>query len=102
MQTQQGYIHSSYWSRRSPNRRDSQSRPGTGLPGEAADVAGMRSLSPGSRFGGLIAWDSLFHLAPHEQRLMFPVFRGHALPDTPLLFTSGPARAEATGQSWPI
>jgi len=59
------------------------------LPGEAAEVADMRSLSLGSRFGGLVAWDSLFHLAPDEQRLMFPVFRDHALPDAPLLFTSG-------------
>jgi SAM-dependent methyltransferase len=67
------------------------------LPGEAAEVADMRSLSLGSRFGGLIAWDSLFHLAPDEQRLMFPVFRDHALPGAPLLFTSGPASGEAIG-----
>jgi len=66
------------------------------LPGEAAAVADMRSLSLG-RFGGLIAWDSLFHLAPDEQRLMFPVFRDHALPGAPLLFTSGPAAGEAIG-----
>jgi SAM-dependent methyltransferase len=67
------------------------------LPGEAAEVADMRSLSLGGRFGGLIAWDSLFHLAPDEQRLMFPVFRDHALPGAPLLFTSGPAPGEAIG-----
>lgn len=67
------------------------------LPDEAAEVADMRSLSLDSRFGGLIAWDSLFHLAPHEQRLMFPVFRDHALPGAPLLFTSGPAYGEAIG-----
>ena len=57
----------------------------------------MRSLSLDRRFGGLIAWDSLFHLAPDEQRLMFPVFRDHALPGAPLLFTSGPAAGEAIG-----
>ena len=70
------------------------------LPGEAAEaaeVADMRSLSLDRRFGGLIAWDSLFHLAPHEQRPMFPVFGDHALPDAPLLFTSGPAAGEAIG-----
>jgi len=67
------------------------------LPGEAAEVADMRSLSLDRRFGGLIAWDSLFHLAPHEQRPMFPIFRDRALPDAPLLFTSGPAYGEATG-----
>ena len=60
------------------------------LPGQAAEVADMRSLSLDRRFGGLIAWDSLFHLAPHEQRSMFPIFRDHARPDAPLLFTSGP------------
>jgi SAM-dependent methyltransferase len=67
------------------------------LPGEAAEVADMRSLSPGSEFGGLIAWDSFFHLAPDEQRLMFPLFRDHALPGAPLLLTSGPASGERIG-----
>jgi SAM-dependent methyltransferase len=67
------------------------------LPGAAAEVADMRSLNLGLRFGGLIAWDSFFHLAPHEQRLMFRVFRAHAEPGAPLLFTSGPAFGEATG-----
>jgi SAM-dependent methyltransferase len=67
------------------------------LPGETAEVADMRSLSLDRRFGGLIAWDSLFHLAPHEQRPMFPVFRDHALPGAPLLFTSGPDAGEAIG-----
>lgn len=68
------------------------------LPGQVAEVADMRSLRLGNRFGGLIAWDSLFHLAPDEQRLMFPVFRDHALPGAPLLFTSGPAFGEAIGR----
>jgi SAM-dependent methyltransferase len=67
------------------------------LPGEAAQVADMRSLSLGRRFGGLIAWDSFFHLAPPDQRPMFPVFRDHAGPGAPLLFTSGPAFGEAIG-----
>jgi SAM-dependent methyltransferase len=67
------------------------------LPGAAAEVADMRSLSLGRRFGGLIAWDSFFHLAPHDQRPMFPVFRDHAAPGAPLLFTSGPAFGEAIG-----
>ncbi len=67
------------------------------LPGEAAEVADMRSLRLDRRFGGLIAWDSLFHLPPPEQRAMFPVFREHARPGAPLLFTSGPAAGEAIG-----
>ena len=67
------------------------------LPDQAAAVADMRSLSLDSKFGGLIAWDSFFHLAADDQRLMFPVFRDHARTGAPLLFTSGPAFGEAIG-----
>jgi SAM-dependent methyltransferase len=67
------------------------------LPGERAEVADMRALGLDGRFGGLIAWDSLFHLPPAGQRLMFPVFRDHAQPAAPLLFTSGPEAGEAIG-----
>jgi SAM-dependent methyltransferase len=67
------------------------------LPDEVAEVADMRSLRLDRAFGGLIAWDSFFHLAPDQQRLMFPVFRDHALAGAPLLFTSGPAYGEAIG-----
>jgi SAM-dependent methyltransferase len=67
------------------------------LSDQAAAVADMRSLSLDSKFGGLIAWDSFFHLTPDDQRLMFPVFRDHARTGAPLLFTSGPAFGEATG-----
>jgi SAM-dependent methyltransferase len=67
------------------------------LPDQAAAVADMRSLSLDSKFGGLIAWDSFFHLTPDDQRLMFPVFRDHARTGAPLLFTSGPAFGEAIG-----
>ena len=67
------------------------------LPGQAAVVADMRSLRLGRRFGGIIAWDSFFHLPPRDQRLMFPVFRDHALAGAPLLFTSGPTAGESIG-----
>lgn len=67
------------------------------LPDQAAEVADMRSMSLARRFGGLIAWDSFFHLAHGQQRQMFPVFREHARPGAPLLFTSGPAFGEAAG-----
>ena len=50
------------------------------LPDQGAEVADMRSLSLARRFGGLIAWDSFFHLAHGQQRQMFPVFRDHARP----------------------
>jgi SAM-dependent methyltransferase len=67
------------------------------LPDEAAEVADMRSLKLDREFGGLLAWDSFFHLPPQQQRLMFPIFRDHAAPRAPLLFTSGPAFGEAIG-----
>lgn len=67
------------------------------LPGESADVSDMRTLTLGRAFDGLIAWDSFFHLPPAGQRQMFPVFRDHAAPGAPLLFTSGPAAGEAIG-----
>lgn len=69
----------------------------TYLPNETAEVADMRLLKLDRRFGGLIAWDSFFHLTPHDQRMMFSIFRDHAEIDAPLLFTSGPAFGEAIG-----
>jgi SAM-dependent methyltransferase len=67
------------------------------LPGETAEVADMRSLKLDRRYGGLIAWDSFFHLPPQDQRMMFPIFRDHAEPEATLIFTSGPAFGEAIG-----
>lgn len=67
------------------------------LPDQTAAVADMRSLKLDRRFGGVIAWDSFFHLTPQHQRQMFPIFRDHAEPEAPLLLTSGPAAGEAMG-----
>lgn len=67
------------------------------LPAAAAEVSDMRALNLGRRFDGLIAWGGFFHLSPHDQRLMFPVFRDHAKPGTVLIFTSGPAFGEVVG-----
>lgn len=67
------------------------------LPGQAWQVADMRSLSLGRRFAGLMAWDSFFHLSPDDQRHMFSTFRAHAAPGAALLFTSGPAHGVAMG-----
>jgi hypothetical protein len=57
----------------------------------------MRQLALGSRFDGLVAWDSFFHLSPPDQRLMFAVFGAHAAPGAALMFTSGPSQGEAMG-----
>lgn len=59
--------------------------------------ADMRGLDLGRRFEGLVAFDSFFHLAPDDQRRMFPRFARHAAPGAALLFTSGPAHGEAIG-----
>jgi SAM-dependent methyltransferase len=60
-------------------------------------VADMRTLALRRRYDGVMAWDSFFHLSFDDQRRMFPVFRDHASPDAPLLFTSGPRHGEAIG-----
>jgi trans-aconitate methyltransferase len=59
--------------------------------------ADMRRIELGRRFGGIVAWDSFFHLEGGEQREMFPRFARHLLPGGALLFTSGPDAGEATG-----
>lgn len=60
-------------------------------------VADMRTLSIKRRFGGLIAWDSFFHLSHEDQRAMFSVFREHASSGAPFLFTTGTGHGEAIG-----
>lgn len=60
-------------------------------------VADMRALALPFRFGGLVAWDSFFHLTHDQQRAMFAVFRAHAEPGAALMFTSGDAHWEAIG-----
>lgn len=60
-------------------------------------VADMRSLALSRLFDGVLAWDSLFHLTPADQRLMFPIFRAHAAAGAALMFTSGTSLGEAIG-----
>lgn len=60
-------------------------------------VADMRKLDLGRRFGGILAWDSFFHLAQDDQRAMFPLFARHAAEGAALMFTSGPRAGEAIG-----
>ena len=67
------------------------------FPDEVWIHADMRGLDLGRRFAGLVAFDSFFHLAPDDQRRMFPRFARHAAPEAALLFTSGPAHGEAIG-----
>lgn len=67
------------------------------FPDSGWHVADMRQLALGRRFGGLIAWDSFFHLSHDDQRRMFPIFAAHAAPCAALMFTSGPSHGEAIG-----
>ncbi len=60
-------------------------------------VGDMRRLDLGTVFGGIVAWDSFFHLTREDQRAMFPLFRAHAAAGAGLLFTSGPADGESIG-----
>lgn len=58
-------------------------------------IAGdMRGLNLDRRFDLIVAWHSLFHLPPADQRAMFGVFARHANKDAVLLMTTGPAAGE--------
>jgi SAM-dependent methyltransferase len=60
-------------------------------------VSDMRRLSLERRFGGILAWDSFFHLRQDDQRKMFDVFRHHAASNAALMFNSGPRHGERIG-----
>jgi SAM-dependent methyltransferase len=66
-----------------------------GIPAHRMD---MRQLALGRRFSGLLAWDSFFHLAPDDQRMMFARFEAHAAPGAALMFTSGNEEGTAIGE----
>ncbi|MCP1997932.1 class I SAM-dependent DNA methyltransferase [Nitrobacter winogradskyi] len=67
------------------------------FPAQSWVVADMRSLVLRRRFGGILAWDSFFHLTQADQRAMFAVFAAHAAEGCALMFTSGPRAGEAIG-----
>jgi SAM-dependent methyltransferase/ribosomal protein S18 acetylase RimI-like enzyme len=67
------------------------------FPDETWIAGDMRAVSLSRRFGGIVAWNSFFHLTPDDQRRMFKVFRDHAEPGAALIFTSGPGAGEAIG-----
>ncbi|MGP1356355.1 class I SAM-dependent methyltransferase [Roseicyclus sp.] len=68
------------------------------VPGAEAVLADMRGLALGPRFDVVIAFNSVFHLSPDDQRAMIAVFAAHAARDATLLFTSGPRAGEAWGR----
>jgi SAM-dependent methyltransferase len=60
-------------------------------------TADMRSLPPLGAFHGIVAWHSLFHLKPEDQRMMFGAFKRLSLPGAALMFTSGTEFGERIG-----
>lgn len=58
----------------------------------------MRELCLNARFEALIAWGSLFHLCPEDQRGMFELLAKHSAPKAILMFTSGPGNGETLGE----
>ncbi len=67
------------------------------MPDQEWIVGDMRSIALKRKFGGILAWDSFFHLQPEYQRSMFDVFAAHARPSAMLMFNTGPAYGEAVG-----
>jgi SAM-dependent methyltransferase len=67
------------------------------FPKQHWHVADMRHLGLGRTFGGILAWDSFFHLAHDDQRRMFPIFKLHAARGAALMFTSGTSYGVAIG-----
>nr|WP_244432769.1 MULTISPECIES: class I SAM-dependent methyltransferase [unclassified Afipia] len=67
------------------------------FPDETWIAGDMREVSLARRFGGVVAWNSFFHLTPDDQRKMFRIFADHAGPGAALMFTSGPRAGEAIG-----
>jgi 2-polyprenyl-3-methyl-5-hydroxy-6-metoxy-1,4-benzoquinol methylase len=66
-------------------------------PSASVHLADMRTLALQQKFNGILAWDSFFHLNPHDQTRMFALFARHAAPGAALMFTSGPAAGEMVG-----
>jgi cyclopropane fatty-acyl-phospholipid synthase-like methyltransferase len=68
------------------------------FPHHRWELGDMRSLELRESFGGLVAWDSLFHLGQDDQRRMFPAFARLAQPGAALLFNTGTQAGESLGE----
>jgi SAM-dependent methyltransferase len=68
------------------------------LPDRTWIVGDMREAALNRTFGGILAWDSFFHLDFDDQRRMFPIFAAHAGPGTMLMFNAGPEHGIAMGE----
>lgn len=67
------------------------------LPDGAFVQADMRTLDLGRTFAGVLAWHSLFHLSPADQRIALPRLLAHAAPRAVIMFSSGPSEGSVVG-----
>jgi SAM-dependent methyltransferase len=67
------------------------------MPDQQWIVGDMRYLALGRQFGGILAWDSFFHLRHEDQEAMFHVFAAHAAPGAVLMFSAGLDHGVAVG-----
>lgn len=67
------------------------------LPQGEWHVADLRTLTLSQTFDGLIAWCSLFHLTPTDQRSTLPRLLRHGSAGAALLFNVGAQEGEAIG-----
>jgi SAM-dependent methyltransferase len=68
------------------------------FPGMAWHEDDMRKFYIPTKFSGILAWHSFFHLNANDQRAMFPRFGALAGPGAALMFTSGHFEGEAMGE----
>jgi trans-aconitate methyltransferase len=61
-------------------------------------LADMRALDLGQRFGGILGWNSFFHLTRDEQRAVLPRLAAHLEPGGALMLTVGPEDGEVAGK----
>ena len=68
------------------------------LPAGVWEIADMRDPPPDGVFDGVLAWHSLFHLTPEDQRCVLPALARQVAAGGRLMFTSGPAHGETIGE----
>jgi trans-aconitate methyltransferase len=68
------------------------------LPSGRFHQADIRTLDLGQTFAGILAWHSLFHLTPEDQRLALTRLLAHAAPRSVIMFSSGHRLGQAMGE----
>ncbi len=72
----------------------------TRFPRERWIVGDMRDVVLDAAFGGIVAWDSLFHLPGDDQLALIARLATWIEPGGALLFNTGPARGTAIGEQF--